>query len=234
MTARTRKSEQSKLDEANVVKIAEHRGDTSQEKPPLSEVVAAAENLPNIDGRASVLANLPKEVYVEGRIDFAEEEEDSVPGVRFGQPRQMDYVRCDPAWGKLLHCVKNPKNGALYPATAAILKKHPEIAAAAKLYVVRLAVVDDNDEVLFWAVPHPTSSSTPGDQVWRQAQTASLTQWTKTWWDGHARHYTHPKEPEKFSEPAFPTQDYDTLLQTAIADELMWRADHHYAQKLLR
>jgi hypothetical protein len=229
----TRKSEQSKT-EPNVVQIAEHRGETPQEKPPLSEVVAAAINLPNVDGRESVLANLPKELYVEGRVDFAEEEEASVSGVRFGQPRQMDYAWCDAKWGKLLYCIKNPKNGALYPVTTAMRQQHPEIAAAAKLYIVRLAVIEDSDEVVFWAVPHPTSSSTPGDVVWRQAQTASLTQWTKTWWDGHARHHAPPKNPEKLTEPVFPTQDYDALLQTAIADELMWREDHHYAQKLLR
>jgi hypothetical protein len=202
--------------------------------PPPAAEMAQALDLPNLDGRASVMANLPKDLYVEGRIDFEEEEEDSVPGVRFGTPRQADFVRCDPNWGKLLHCLKNPKNGVLYPVTMALLRAHAELAAAAKLYVVRLAVVDDSDELLFWAAPHPSYGTTPGDRVWRQAQTAALTRWTKTWWDGSARHYAHPRRPENFEEPTFPAQDYDNLLQAAVAEDLIWREDHFLAQKLLR
>jgi hypothetical protein len=228
-----RKSELNK-DERNVVDMSAHRGGEA-EKPPPSELLSAALELPNIDGRASVLADLPKELYVEGRVDFAEEEEESVPGARFGAPRQMDYVRCDPDWGRLIYCIKNQKDrGTLHPVTPAMLKEHSELAAAARLFIVRLAVIDDSDEILFWAVPHPSFGSTAGDRVARQAQIAALTQWTKVWWDGHARHYAHPKEPEKMGAPVFPSQDYDTLLQTAIADELIWRADHHLAQKLLR
>jgi hypothetical protein len=76
----------------NIVDMSAHR--EAETPPPMSELGAAL-NLPNIDDRASVLANLPKELYVEGRVSFEEEEEDSVPGVRFGTPRQADYVRCD-------------------------------------------------------------------------------------------------------------------------------------------
>ena len=220
-------------DERNVVDMTAPRGEL--EKPAPSEILSAAQNLPNIDDRASVLANLPKELYVEGRVEFAEDEEDSVPGVRFGAPRQMEYVRCDPAWGRLMYCIKNQKNrGALHPVTPKMLGKHTELEAAARLYIVRLAVIEDSDEILFWAVPHPSFGGTEGDRVARQAQVASLTRWTKTWWDGHARHYTHPKEPEKMGELVFPSQDYDELLQAAIADDLIWRDDHPLVQKLLR
>ena len=205
-------------------------------QPPAAVLsqLGEAMNLPNLDGRASVLANLPKDLFVEGRLEFAEEEEDTVPGVRFGTPRQMEYVRCDPRWGKLLHCIKNPKNGTLYPITVPMMRTHAELAVAAKLYGVRLAVIDDSDELLFWAVPQTSAGTTPGDRVWRQAQTAALTRWTKTWWDGSGRHYTHPKEPEKFGEPVFPSQDYDILFQAAIVDDLVWNAEHFLAQKLLR
>lgn len=233
--AATRKPEPAKV-EPNIVQIAEHLSDAAPvEKPPLSEIVAEAQGLPNIDGKQSVLANLPKELYVEGRVEFAEEEDTPVPGARFGQPRTTEYVRCDPSWAVVIYCIKNDKrNGALHPVTTTLRSKHPELEAAAKRYIVRLAVIDDSDETLFWAVPHPSDGSTPTDRVKRQAQNAALTQWTKTWWDGYARHYAHPKDPTKFSEPVFPSEDYDTLFQRAIADDLIYREDHPYAQKLLR
>jgi hypothetical protein len=150
--------------------------------PPLSEVVVGALSLPNIDGKESVLANLPKELYVPGRIDFAVDEAPTMAGVRFGAPRQLEWVRSHPELGTLIHCIKDFKgNGRLYPVTLALMKQHPQIAAAARLHTVRLAVIDDSDELLLWAAPHPTASNTAGDRVWRQAQTASVTQWVTIW-----------------------------------------------------
>ena len=214
--------------------VADRAPFPSVEQAGLSDLLVSTTKLPNIDDRTSVLANLPRDLYVEGRIDFAEETEPGLPGIRFGAPRQMEYVRCHPAWGAMMHCVRDRKTGNLYPVTIPLMKRQGAIAAAAKLHVVRLAAIEDSDELLLWACVHPTNSNTPGDRVWRQAQTAAIMQWTKVWWDGHARHYEHPKKPEEFKEPVWPERTFDEILQTGIADIIMSSEDHGYAQKLLR
>jgi hypothetical protein len=206
----------------------------SVDQPGLSDLLVSATKLPNLDDRTSVLANLPRDLYVEGRLDFAEETAPGLPGIRFGQPRSMEYVRCHPDWGAMLHCVRDQRTGNFYPVAIPLMKRQPAIAAAAKLCVVRLAVLEDSDELLLWVCVHPNSSNMPGDRVWRQAQSAAVQHWTKTWWDGHARHYEHPKRPEEFKEPTWPTRTFDEILQTGIADIYMWNEEHSYAQRLLR
>src|SRR5262245_48298308 len=107
----------------------------------LSEVVAGALTLPNVDGKESVLANLPTELYVDGRLDFEVEEGPAKAGARFGTPRQGEFVRCYPTWGTILHCLKDYKTGRLVPVTKTLMQKYTEVAAAARQYVVRLAVI---------------------------------------------------------------------------------------------
>jgi hypothetical protein len=203
--------------------------------PPISEVVVGALGLPNIDGKESVLANLPTELCVAGRIDFAVDEGPAMAGVRFGQPRAEEWVRVHPTLGTLMQCIKDVKNmGRLRPVTVSLMKHHPRIAAAAKLHTVRLTVIDDSDELLLWATPHPTASSTPGDRVWRQAQSAAVTNWVTIWWDGHARHWAPPEKPETFQDPVWPERDFAEILQAGVADDLMWDPSDDYAQKLMR
>jgi hypothetical protein len=144
-----------------------------------------AEALPNIDGRSSILNELPADLFEEDRGNF-EIGSTRQPGtVAFGTPRDQEWVLVfpDPTRYRKLSCLKDKENRKLYPVTAALIAKYPKIARASRSYIVRQAAVLDKDEFL-WPAPWPGGREYPGDQKQREAQLEAMKDWVQLSWTG--------------------------------------------------
>jgi hypothetical protein len=66
---------------------------------------------PNLDNRASVLTDLPKGLYVEGRTKFAVPEGKSLRPVFFGRPNASEWVMLHPDMERyrVLYCLKDKR-----------------------------------------------------------------------------------------------------------------------------
>jgi hypothetical protein len=121
--------------------------------------IDAAASEPNIDGRESVLRDLPKDLFVEGREDYEiPEEKITSEEIQYGRPGAQEIVHCHPDGSrkKIVNGIKDKRvrGGTIYLVTNAMLAKYPRLKRAAKPYVIRQCVNDEGDMRL-WPAPLP-------------------------------------------------------------------------------
>ncbi len=203
----------------------------------LDALLGKAEALANIDNRNSVLSDAPVNLEHEGRETYEEEEEAAGSGARWGRPSNQEYVwvNSDPANSRILSCVKAKKGGAVYPVSAGMLEKHPELRRQARRYLVRMAVtsVKEGSEVIMWPAPVAGVKDAPSDPSHRLAQKKSMEGWCRTEWDGNKFQAYKPKNPESFGQPKWPDETFDDLLLQTIDDVVVKDETHEFAIQLL-
>jgi hypothetical protein len=121
--------------------------------------IDAAVALPNIDGRQSVLTELPKDLFVEGREDYEiPEERGESDAIKYGRPGGQDIVHCHPDMSrkKVVLAIKEKRGmgNKIYPVTGTMLAQYPRLRRAARPFVIR-QYVSDESIVGLWPAPLP-------------------------------------------------------------------------------
>jgi hypothetical protein len=206
----------------------------------LRDIDAAAE-LPNIDGRESVMHELPKDLFVEGREEFEiAEEKVETDAVQYGRPGSQDIVHChpDPARKKVVWGLKNKRGmgGKVYPVTQSLLKQYPRLRRFARLYVIRQYVTDEGVMGL-WPAPIPDpldDSSVNLDHL--RAQEDAMNFWLRLEWvkakDG-GRWEIYRMTEGQFDDPIFPDERFDDVLRRGVVKITATDTTHQFVKHLL-
>jgi hypothetical protein len=174
--------------------------------PRMEDVIAAASSLPNIDGRETVLSEMPKDLLMPNREQFVVEEGVPSTGLGpadWGKPGDQDWVNAcpDPSLYAVLQCIKDKKSrGQVRPATESLLKAYPSLKRMARPYIIRPAFVL-GARALMW--PAPTIGGeidAPSDASARQAQLEARKGWTRVYWDFAEQAFkaVHPDDVKAF------------------------------------
>lgn len=135
---------------------------------PASDVESALD-LPNIDGRPSVLVDLSDAFTTDEDSAFGAAEAEVVLQVKFGKPDDFDWVRChpDPMRTRQFKGIQNKKDrGKLYLVKPRVL---PLLGHRCKSYLLRQAITKDG-ETFLWPAPLPGLREAPSDAAHLAAQ----------------------------------------------------------------
>jgi hypothetical protein len=197
-----------------------------------SDLFIAATELPNLDGRPSVLTELPKDLFLEGREDFAVAETFRPAGISFGHPR--DWALCNPdGLYRVILCLKDSKNRKILPITQSLVRKTPRLQTACRPYIIRQAIVLDGPFFL-WPAPWPGGREYPGDEN-REAQRAALQDWTKMiWLDIADWEVCGTETPNAYPHPDWSeAEDFEPFLLRGISPILLSTGDEPYLRRFL-
>jgi hypothetical protein len=197
-------------------------------------LVAAAIDLPNIDGRTSVLDELPADTFLPDRGDYAVGEVSSPRAMEFGHPRDQDWSRCHPdktRYRKLL-CIKDKSSRVLRPITASLVNTSPRLQMAARPHIVRQAKILDGPDFL-WAAPWPGGREFPGDQKARQAQEESIADWVKIMWIGSDWEIIHTDPPNVYEDPEWSDESFDSVLHRGLVPLLLHNLETTFIRRFL-
>jgi hypothetical protein len=200
----------------------------------LSDVFIAATALPNLDGRGSVLRELPKDLFIEGREDFAVAEVSRPARISFGHPKDWAMVHPDRSRFKVMLCLKDSKNRKILPITQSLVRKTPRLQTACRPHVIRQAVLLDGPFFL-WPAPWPGAREYPGDEKHREAQQAALHDWTKmAWLDIGDWDVVATETPNAYPHPDWSeAEDFELFLQRGILPILLSTGDEPYLRRFL-
>jgi hypothetical protein len=203
--------------------------------------IDAAASLPNIDGKPSVLTELPKGLFVEDR-DFAiQEERRSSDEVRFSRPGSQDVVRChpDPERKRVVRAVKDSRGnrGKLYLVTESMVAVFPRLLTSCKFYQIRQYVTDEGVTGL-WPAPLPGPKEAFSDAAHLEAQEVAMDHWVRLEWvntkgGGRFEYYVMGAE-DDFGEPQFPETSFDEILLKGLADYIIASPEHPFCKHLLK
>jgi hypothetical protein len=189
---------------------------------------------PNLDNRASVLTELPKGLYVEGRTKFAVPEGKSLRPVFFGRPNASEWVMTHPDMDRcrVLYCLKENAR-KLHPVLTHVLELHPKLKEAARQYLVRQAKVYNGD-FFMWPVPWFDGEDVIGDQAQRDAHFSAKDDWKKLVWRGSDYETVPTEDPHAFDPPNWETaEDFEQALKRAVMPLLVQDLDHPYVKSFL-
>jgi hypothetical protein len=229
-----------KPSDPGVVNLADYAAGSTD--PVLADlIVEAAAALPNVDGRPSVLRDLPSDLFVEGRDEFSLEGVTQLGEVGFGRPTSQQWARCNPEPGRhcRVYCIKEKGvGGRLFPITQGLMAKHQKLANEAKLYLVRHACIWDSgdhsgDQQLMWACPLPGRREASSDRAHRSAQLKSLEAWVQMRWSGSTFVFDIPANPERFGPPNFGDRPFSELMRHAVADLMISDETHDWVRDFL-
>ena len=119
-----------------------------------AEIFLAVSNLPNIDKRANVIDELPKDVFLADRKAFPVEQKAKPGGIELRRPKDWAMCHPDPERYRVLYCLKEKTSSKLHPITQALVNEYPVLQAACRPYIVRQAIELDNPWFL-WPCPWP-------------------------------------------------------------------------------
>jgi hypothetical protein len=213
--------------------IESFQGNGAEVPPGRSDLFMTAAELPNLDGRPSVLTELPKDLFLEGREDFAVAETSRPAGIAFGHPR--DWAMCNPnGLYKVMLCLKDSKNRKVLPITQSLVRKTPRLQTACRPYVIRQAVVLDGP-LFLWPAPWPGGRDYPGDDKHREAQQAALQDWTKmAWLDIGDWDVFGTETPNAYPHPDWSeAEDFEPFLLRGISPILLSTGDEPYLRRFL-
>jgi hypothetical protein len=230
--------------DATVNSTATHSRKANGAAPPPDEALAditAAKNVPNIDGRASVLEDLPKDLFLEDRDDFAINEQKVVSDeVRFGRgkPLSQEIVRCHPTFRKKAWCLKKERGsgrGDLYLVPESMIRAYPRLKNVCKQYRIRLYVTDEG-VIGLWAAPLPGHREAPSDAKHLEAQETAVVRSVRFEWTGEDfEFYVFTEVEEKeFGERQFPDRPWEEFLRIGLANRVIDTAQHPLCKNLLR
>jgi hypothetical protein len=189
----------------------------------MEDVIAAANTLPNIDGRESVLTEMPKDLLVPNREQFAVEEGAPSNGLGpadWGKPGDQDWVNAcpDPTLYAVLKCIKDKRNrGRVLPVTEGLLAMLPSLKKFARPYIIRPAYVLGARALMWYAPTVGGEFDSPSDASAREAQIKARKGWARTYWDFTEQVFqtVYPDDVESF-EATFgkpPVWEKETLEQ---------------------
>jgi hypothetical protein len=199
-----------------------------------ADFVASASVIPNIDGRASVLTDLPNDTFLPDRGDYAVGEVKAPKSMMFGHAKDQDWARCHPdgARFKKMLCIKDKSSRALYPITASLVNSYPRLQVAARPYIIRQAKILDGPEFL-WAAPWPSGREVLGDVGARQAQEDALTDWVRMMWDGNDWDVIHTDPPHVYDDPVWGEESFEDVLRRGLLPLLLHDLTSPFIKKLL-
>jgi hypothetical protein len=157
--------------------------------PRIEDVIAAANRLPSIDDRPTVLAEMPKDLLVPNREQFAVEEGQPSNGLGpadWGRPGDQDWVNAcpDPTLYAVLKCIKDKRNrGRVLPVTESLLATCPSLKSFARPYIIRPAFVLGARGLMWYAPSIGGEIDATSDASAREAQTKARKGWTRVYWD---------------------------------------------------
>jgi hypothetical protein len=208
--------------------------------PPGLADVEAAIAMPNIDGRPSVLTELPKDLFLEDR-EFAIGDEEPSDEIRFGKPRAQEIVHCHPdaSRKRIVWAIKDERNrrGNLYVVTPSLLTTHPRLKEHVKRYVLR-QYITDKGVVGLWPAPLPGYREAVSDASHLAAQEDAIGRWVRVWWsnlhgDGRFERLLMSEE-DGFGEPVFSDESFEEILRRGLAEWVITTPDHSLAKHLLK
>jgi hypothetical protein len=176
----------------------------------MEDVIAAANTLPNIDGRETVLTEMPKDLFMPNREQFAVEEGAPSNGLGpadWGRPGDQDWVNAcpDPTLYAVLKCIKDKRNrGRVLPVTESLLVTYPSLKRLARPYIIRPAFVLGARALMWYAPTVGGEFDAPSDASAREAQIKARQGWVRTYWDfAELVYQTVPPDDVKSFEATF-------------------------------
>ena len=200
---------------------------------PVSGLYIAATALPNIDGRASVLTELPKDLFMAGRQDFAVKQKSKASGIEFATPK--DWAMCHPGEGryKVMLCIKDKKARKLYPITQSLVQAHPKLQLESRPYIVRQAIALDGPWFL-WPAPWIGGREFPGDIAHYQAQQDSREDWVQMTWTGTDWDVANTDPMFCYAHPDWDrAEDFEAFLQRGLAPITLWTGEEPFIKRFL-
>jgi hypothetical protein len=199
--------------------------------------IEAAVAMPNIDGRPNVLDELPADLFVEYREDFAIREEVATDEVRWGRPRPQDIARCHdaPSRKRVVWGLRDSRSdrGHLFIVPQSLLDQHPRLKTSCKLYLVRQFVTTDGVTGL-WPAPLPGLREAASDASHLEAQEYALTRWIRLEWNGRKFICYLMSEADDFGDPQFPEESFDEIIAKGLKKWVISSADHPLCKHLLK
>jgi hypothetical protein len=150
---------------------------------PLSDLFIAATELPNIDGRTSVLTELPKDLFMADRQDFAVPQKSKPGSIEFRAPKTWAMVHPDLERYRVMLCLKDKLGRKIFPITQALVREYPKLQVASRPFIVRQAIELDGPWFL-WPAPWPGGKEFLGDSMHLEAQNAAREDWVQMTWLG--------------------------------------------------
>jgi hypothetical protein len=193
----------------------------------------AATALPNIDGRKSVLEELPKDLFMADRQDFAVGQKSKASGIDFTHPK--DWAMCNPdrEQFRVMLCIKDPKARKIYPITQSLVREHPTLQIACRPYIVRQAVILDGPWFL-WSAPWPGGREFPGDAAHLDAQDSAREDWIKMSWNGSDWDVINTDPMFCFDHPDWSkAEDFEAFLLRGIAPILLRLGTEPFIKRFL-
>jgi hypothetical protein len=212
------------------------------------DIIAAATSLPNLDGRESVLTEIPKDLFVANREKFAVDEAAPSSGIGpadWGKPSDQDWVNAcpDPTLYAILWCIKDKRNrGKVIPVTEGLLTKYSSLKKMARPYIIRPSYVLGARALMWHAPAVGAENPAPSDADARQAQLEARNGWTRTWWDydDQTFKWCHPGDIEAFHKTFGPPpewaketlEEFNLRLFQTIKNILIWSPTQRVVQRL--
>jgi hypothetical protein len=234
-----------KVVEPQTTKIGQQEAEATPLELPgevLDDLVVKAQDLPNADGRPSILGDdLPQGLIVEGRKSFAIPDAPRAVGIRVANPRSTEWIRCRPGteWSAIMYGIKDGNTGIVHPILPSLVQEIPQLAFQTKLWDFRMGVTSKKQPYLWPAPIGGSRALTPSEQVLREAQEASCKEWVMVWFDFErgSWQYRRPvieEGDEKLPEPQFPDEPFQKYLARAVKRLPITSRDHAIVKEARR
>jgi hypothetical protein len=193
----------------------------------------AATELPNIDDRPSVLTELPQDLFMSDREEFAVAETARPAGIAFGHPNDWAMSHSDPQRYRVMLCIKDKKSRKVLPITQSLVRKHPRLQTACRPYVVRQAILLDGAWFL-WPAPWPGAREYPGDDKHREAMRLSREDWVKMVWEDQDWGVYNTEPLNVYEHPDWDeAEEFEAFLTRGIAPLLLSTGDEPFLRRFL-
>jgi hypothetical protein len=193
--------------------------------PLHSDLFVAATSLPNIDGRNSVLVDLPKDLFMQERQSFAVGQKPKSADIAFTHPADWAMCHPDPDRFKVMLCVKDKGNRKLYPIVQSLVDEYPRLQVASRPYIVRQAKLLDGPWFL-WPAPWPGGRELLGDNAHYEAQIAAMSDWTLMTWAGHDWDVMGTETPNAYAHPEWDkAEDFELFLNRGLGPIVLLHAE---------
>jgi hypothetical protein len=191
---------------------------------PRSDLYLAVSNLPNIDGRNSVLTELPKELFMADRQDFAVPQKSKPGSIEFRAPKTWVMVHPDPDRYRVMLCLKDKLGRKIFPITQTLVSEHPKLQMASRPYIVRQAIELDGLWFL-WPAPWPGGKEFLGDSMHLEAQNAAREDWVQMTWLGQDWDVSGTVTPNAYAHPDWSkAEDFEAFLTRGLGPIVLTHA----------
>jgi hypothetical protein len=201
-----------------------------QEQVPFG-IMPNIADLPNLDDRPSVFADLANILITDGEDGFGDEQFTST--VRFGKPNDQTYVRCRPGDDRKANvwCVKDKNSmGKIYVVHKRML---PQLGPHCKRFVLREAITSNKISIVWPAPLNSGNRENPSGDAHRRVQDQSEHEWVRLWWDEERNTFQGNRPLVDLGDPEWPDKSFAMLIEEALKGNIIDSEDHPVYRRIV-